>query len=279
MPIYNLNGSLVDSDKAAVPACDSGFLYGIGLFETIRVVNRSPFALDDHLDRLMASCEKLDIHCPLTRAQITDSISQTLKANNLSDARVRLTLSRGDISKEDSDSTILITTAPFIPYPDELYKKGAGVILTDYRHNTADPLAGHKTTSYFSRLVVLKEAQKKRTAEALWFTHDGILAEGCVSNVFVVKDSVIYTPRLDTPVLPGIARKHIFKLANEIDINCTEKDLTITDLLGADEVFLTNVVMLALPVIAVEAHTVGDGKPGKITKKIIENFRKLVNSH
>jgi branched-subunit amino acid aminotransferase/4-amino-4-deoxychorismate lyase len=142
-----------------------------------------------------------------------------------------------------------------------------------------DPTCGHKTTSYLSRMLALRQSHEKKAAEALWFTIGNRLAEGCISNVFLVKDSRIYTPTLNTPVLPGIARKTVCELAIAEKIEIVEKDLTINDLLSADEVFITNVIMQVMPVIGVEKHSVGDGKPGTMTKKIRDYYDEFVKKH
>ena len=265
-----LNGKIVDSENAQVSASDSGFLFGMGLFETMRCVNGKVFGLDFHLDRLFESIKALGIKNVCERDFIIDAIDKTLKANNLADARMRLTLTNGPVSLEENKTpTLLITATEFQPYPPEYYENGVGVIITDCRQNPTDPTAGHKTTAIFSRLHVLDQARQKRASEALWFTMDNILAEGCISNVFLVKDGSLYTPRLETPVLPGVMRQTVCRIARDSGIEVVEKDLTIQDLLAADEIFMTNVIMLILPVIQVEAHTVGDGKPGKITEKLL----------
>ena len=128
-------------------------------------------------------------------------------------------------------------------------------------------------------MLALKQAHEKAAAEALWFTIDGQLAEGCVSNVFLVKDSKLFTPRTNTPVLPGIARKTVCELAIENKIELVEKDLTIDDLLGADEVFITNVIMQVMPVVGIEKHNVGEGKPGAVTKKIQDYYDEFVKNN
>ena len=109
----------------------------------------------------------------------------------------------------------------------------------------------------------------------MWFTHGGLLAEGCISNVFLIKGGTLRTPRLQTPIMPGVARWHVLTLAGEMGIAGTEEDLTIDDLLAADEVFVTNVIMLVLPVVGVEAHTVGDGRPGPITRRLSQRLREI----
>jgi len=273
-----LNDKIIDDAEAHLSVSDSGFLYGMGLFETMRCTGGKVFALDDHLSRLSNSAKELAINNPYIKEYVADAIEQTLEANNLTDARLRLTLTNGPMAEgNEGKATLLITATRFEPYPAEYYQKGAGVVLTEFRQNGADPTMRHKTTNFFSRLLALNIAHKKKAAEALWFTTDNRLAEGCVSNVFLVKDSALYTPTLDTPVLPGIMRKTVCEIAKAESIKLVEKDLTIKDLLAADEVFLTNVIMLILPVVAVEAHTVGNDKVGPMTKKLMKYLEKVVS--
>ncbi len=274
-----LNDRLVDIDKAGVSVTDSGFLYGAGLFETMRSCNGVVFSLKDHLDRLSFSAGALSIKT-YDRKYIIDAIYKVLKANKLTDARLRLTITGGPMSEseEKRKPTLLIAATKLQPYPAEYYKKGVLVVLCPFRQNTAEPIYGHKTTSYFSRMLGLQLAHQKRAAEALWFTVDNRLAEGCISNVFLVKDSALCTPPIETPVLAGVARKTVCQIAFKNSIELVEKNLYISDVLEADEIFLTNVIMQIMPVRAVEKHTVGDGKPGPETKKLQKYFDDVIKS-
>jgi branched-chain amino acid aminotransferase len=273
-----LNDGLIDIDKAGVSVTDSGLLYGAGLFETMRSRNGIVFRLQDHLDRLFLSAAALSITLPCDKPSIEKAIDQVLEANQLKDARLRLTLTSGPLaeSEDQRKATLLITAAQFRPYLADYYRTGVLVVLCPFRQNQTDPTCGHKTTSYYPRLLALNLARQRRATEALWFTTDNRLAEGCVSNVFLVKNSVLYTPPTQTPVLPGIARKAILQIAQEQSLETVEKDLFISDLLEADEVFLTNVVMEALPVIHVEKHTVGNGEVGPITQRLREAFLQMI---
>jgi len=275
-----LNDQLVDVNKACISVTDSGFLYGAGLFETMRSYNGVVFALKDHLDRLFFSARTLSINLAYDRKYITDVIYKVLQANKLTDARLRLTLTNGPMSQSDEQRkpTLLITAAKLQPYPAEYYKKGVLVVLCPFRQNAGEPTCGHKTTSYFSRMIALNRAHQKRAAEALWFTTNNRLAEGCISNVFLVKDSVLHTPPIETPVLAGIARKTVCQIALKNSIKLVEKDLSIDDVLAADEIFLTNVIMQIMPVTAVEKHTVSNGKVGTMTKRLQKSFDEFVES-
>jgi branched-chain amino acid aminotransferase len=163
-------------------------------------------------------------------------------------------------------------------YSEDYYKNGIRVILCPYRQNPSDPLTGHKSTSYFPRMLALRLAHRSHAAEALWFTPDGGLAEGCVSNVFLVKHGTLLTPPLDTPVLPGIARKAVATIAGEQSLTLSEQRLTIDDLLGADEVFLTNVIMKVLSVTGIEKHTVGEGKVGPVSRRLLTAFDESIKN-
>lgn len=275
-----LNDKLVEVSRAKVSVTDAGLLYGMGLFETMRSYNCVVFALSEHLDRLFASAKALSVNMAYDKKSISQAVYRTLEANKLSDARIRLTLTSGPMSAPDDkpQPTLLITAAQFKPYPANYYQKGVMVVLSPYKQNPAEPLYGHKTISYLSRMLALELAHKSRAAEALWFTTDNRLAEGCISNVFVVKDSALYTPSIKTPVLPGIARKTVLKIAAENSIRADEKDLNINELLDADEVFITNVIMQVIPVVKIEKHDVGTGAIGPVTRELQRLFVKYVET-
>ncbi len=273
-----LNGQIVSADKATVAITDSSYLYGIGLFETMRAVEGTVFRLADHLQRLNRSAETLAIANSYSDEQIRQAVDEVLTANKLSDARLRLQVSNGPIGADGTAATnLLVTATEFTPYPAEYYEKGIRVSLTDFRQNPKDPFCGHKTTCFGPRLTALKQAHEKLATESLWFTTENFLAEGSVSNVFLVKDGELFTPPVQTPVLPGIARKTVIEIAEAENIPCHEQPLQVGDLLAADEVFLTNVIMEVLPVTAIEAHTVADSKPGKLTKKNAEKYKEALN--
>ena len=269
-----LNGQIVSAAKAQVAVTDSSYLYGIGLFETMRATGGTVFRLADHLQRLNSSAEALAIANSYSDEQITQAVDEVLTANKFTDARLRLQVSNGPIGTDGTAATnLLVTAAEFTPYPEEYYEKGIRVALTYFRQNPTDPFCGHKTTCYGPRLTALKNAHEKLATESLWFTTENYLAEGSISNVFLVKDGQLFTPTIQTPVLPGIARKTVIEIAEQENIPCHEQPLQVGDLLGADEVFLTNVIMEVMPVTYVEAHTVAEGKPGEITKSIAKKYQ------
>lgn len=275
-----LNDRLVNTDEASISAHDAGFLHGVGLFETMRSYKGTVFRLEDHIDRLLGSAQALQIPLSQTRSEMIMAVMSVMDANHLREARLRLTASRGSLRQVGPDSTpmstLLVTGTPLEPYPPELYAKGMTAAITDYKQNPFDPTAGHKTTNYLPRLLALQQAKAKGAGEALWFTTSNYLAEGSISNVFIVFDGKLLTPPLTTPVLPGIARKVVMELAQQHHIKCLEQPLVIKELLGASEVFITNSIMELMPVCRVERHSVGDERPGPIYKQLHDLYRQTV---
>ena len=271
-----LNDGLVDISRATVDVSNPAFLHGVGLFETLRTYDGRPFRLEQHVERLRASAERLHIRFGEVIERIPSAVIELMKANRLKNARIRFTVAPPGAQEEDGEPTLLVVGQETAGYPPELYERGMTVCICDeYRQSRQDPLAGHKTTSYFSRLLALRDAQDKECGEALWFTPDNLLAEGCISNVFLVKGGRLRTPPLDTPVLPGITRAAVIELAGSHDIGVEEGPCTISDLLGADEVLLTNAIMELMPVTRVERRAIGEEKPGPITRRMSEAYSKL----
>ena len=275
-----LNGEIIPASQAKLSVFDGGFLHGAGLFETMRAYAGSVYRLDEHLDRLLKSAKELAI--PVTRDDkdsLHKAVAETLQANELSEARLRLTVTRGDLHSDPDEQkvgTILITASPLQPYPAEFYKKGMTAVLADSKVSSSDPIARHKSINYLSRLLVLRKAQRLKAGEALWFTELNHLAEGCISNVFLVKDSKLLTPPLAEPILPGITRATVLELARAEKIAVSEQTLTIDDLLGAEEVFLTNSIMEIMPVCRIEKHAVANDRPGPITKQLAQLYQQDV---
>ena len=275
-----LNGQFVPEADATVSVYDGGWLHGAGLFETMRAQNGKVFRIESHIDRLKRSAAK--ILKPVERRDLPARVDflELLNRNDLSSARVRLTVSAGSLLSEHEVEaqalTVCVTAAPLPSATAKLYEKGIQVAICNFRQSPSDPIAGHKTTAYLPRLLSLREARKARCMEAIWFTTQNRLAEGSISNVFVVRDGMLKTPSIDTPVLPGIARSVVLGLAGNERIGTEEVYLTIDDLLDADEVFLTNSIMQIVPVIRVEKQEIGPGTVGPITDRLRDAYRELV---
>lgn len=292
-----LNGSFVDEAQAAVSIRDTGLLHAAGVFTTMRSSAGRVFRLDAHLARLRASCEVLFVPLLPKDAVLREAIDELLRRNELADARLRLTVTRGAASQDPIHGlrltpNVLLTAAPLEPYPPEYYAKGMTVVLLDdQKLNPYDVQAGHKTLNYFSRLTALRSANQRQAGEALWFNVHNHLQSGSISNVFLVKDGVLITPPTNeelrdksvaaatayprSAVLPGVTRAVVLELARRSGVDVQLRSSDIDDILAADEVFLTNSIMHIMPACRIERHPVGDDKPGPLTLQLAESLRAL----
>lgn len=272
-----LNGEYVRAESASVSAFDGGFLHGAGLFETMRAENERVFQLERHIARLRHSAGQLLIPIERTTLPQAEQFSELLARNDLTDGRIRLTVTAGEMKGTGEDDTPQLTVcasaSPLSDYPAQLYEQGVTVILSKYRQSPHDPIAGHKTTSYLPRLLGLREARQARCTEAIWFTTHNHLAEGSISNLFLVRNEKLRTPPLDTPILGGLARGRVIELAKDLKIDVAECVLSIDDLLDADEVFLTNSIMQVMPVVRVEKKDIADARVGKMTGLLLQAYR------
>jgi len=279
-PVVYLNGTFVAENEARLSVFDGGWLHGAGLFETMRAVNGRVFRLESHLDRLRRSAQKL-LH-PIGRDELpsNDDVTSLLERNQQRAARIRLTVSAGSMRGLDEEAplrpTVCMTTAPLAAYASSFYERGIQVVVSPYKQSADDPTVGHKTTGFLPRLLGLRQAQRAGCVEALWFTTGHQLAEGSISNVFLVADGVLKTPELSTPVLPGITREIVLHLAGKMNLEARQGPLTVHDVLDADECFLTNTIMGIMPVIRVERQDIAEGKVGPVTKRVREAYGKLV---
>ena len=280
-PMLYINGEFVTEPDAKISVYNGGWLHGAGLFETMRAENGKVFRLESHIGRLRRSAETLLSPIPREELPDHDSLADLLRRNALRSARIRLTVTAGSMrdggDPQRKNLIVCAAASALGGYDAKLYEDGVGVLIARYQQSPTDPLAGHKTTAYLARLIALRDAHAGKCAEALWFTTENRLAEGSISNVFIVRDGVIATPPLDTPVLPGIARAIVLEtLAPRAELKTDERIITIDDLLDADEVFLTNSIMQVLPVVRIEKREIGEGRVGPVAKRLFEAYRDLV---
>jgi len=274
-------GEILPMAEARVSALDAGLLLGAGLFETLRTYGGRPFRLGAHLERLRASGEALRILVRETDDAIAGIVDRLVRANEVPDARVRLTATRGPLEGPLDDdagppATLLVTAGPMTPYPAAFYEQGATVVVSDIRVNEHDPRTYHKTTNYLASLLALREARRGRAAEAIRFNTRNRLAEGAVSNVFVVAGGRLLTPPVEDGLLAGVTRATVLEVAEDLGVPAEQRSLSVHDLLDADEVFLTNAIMEVLPVARVEARAIGSGVPGPVAQRLAEGYRALV---
>jgi len=275
-----LNGRIVPAAEASVGVWDAGFLHGASTFTTMLARGGEPpgkvFRLPRHLARLLDTVELLGMSTDATAESLTIAVGRTLEANALADARVRVTLTPGSV-RGDGGPTTLVTAQPLGEQPSEWYERGISVVVSSLQQQRGSVIHGYKTGCYLPRMLARQEAAAKGAAEALWFTTDQRLAEACFTNVFLVLDGTVRTPPLDTPVLPGIVREAVIELCGELEIDCdAEGQLTVHEMLAADEAFLTGSISGVRPVVRIERHDVGDAKPGPVTRRLMAAYDQLV---
>ena len=279
--IVYLNGSLLPLNEARISPVDYGFLFGFGLFETMRAYDGKIFRLDKHLNRLARSTETLGL--PAATLDIGKAVTDTLQANNLSNARIRVTVSAGEggIVPDPAgctSPTVLITAGPYQPYPEQTYEKGFKAVISSIRRNSQSPLSRLKSMNYLENLLAKREAKTAGADEALFLNERDLVAEAAMSNIFIVSGGMLKTPRVENGILPGITREIILELAPKLGIEAVEQDIWLGDILEAEEAFLTNSVMEVMPLVKVARNRIGSGKPGPVTRKLRQAYRGLVRS-
>jgi branched-subunit amino acid aminotransferase/4-amino-4-deoxychorismate lyase len=280
-----LNGKMVPQDQALINVQDAGLQHGVGLFETMAVHYGNVYRLYPHLDRLRESAQALGLFRELNLTALVDAVNRTIDTNQLQRARIRLTLTPGPVSllkpaAPDAavpEGTILIVPGPPTVYDPAYFEEGIKVLVAPAMANPMDPTHGHKTLNYWQRLRTLRQAATLGAGEAIWLNVTNHLASGCISNVFVVKDGRVITPiakgeevqgALPAPVLPGITRAAVVELAEKLGLRVEKRMVSVSELIEADEVFLTNSSWDILPVTSVEAKQVGTGKVGPVTGEL-----------
>jgi branched-chain amino acid aminotransferase len=281
MLVY-VNGHFVPKDKASISVFDHGFLYGDGIYETLRAYSGKLFLLSKHLSRLKRSAEAISLTLPLSLDKIAEALYETLNVNKLTEAYVRIHVSRGrgEIGLDPAlchAPTMIIVTQPFKDYPAEFYEKGVVVSVVATRRN--HPLALNpviKSTNFLNNIMAKIESLKAGAYEGIMLNWEGYVAEGTISNIFTVKHGVLYTPDLETGILEGVTRDLVLHLARKDRIPAREIKLRPHDLSGADECFITNTTVEVLPVTRVDDAVIGDGKPGPVTAALREAYKREV---
>ena len=274
-----LDGKIIPLRDAAVSATDYGFLFGYGLFETMRTYGGSVFRLERHLSRLYACGVKLGI--PIDTDGCKKAVERVLQANGLRDARVRLTASigAGSLAPDPASCgkpTILVTAMPYVPYSQEAYEKGFCAVVSSIRRNSQSPIPAMKTANYLESLLARREAHAAGADDALLLNERGQLAEASASNVFLVSKGVAKTPRVSCGILPGITREAVLELGLQLSLKIAEEDIRLDEIHTADEAFLTNSLIEVMPLTAVSGKKLGSGNPGAITRQLMSAYKALV---
>lgn len=287
--IMMMNGALFHKDDANVSVFDHGFMYGIGLFETFRTYEGKPFLLEQHMERLEAGCNILGIAWKRDDKQIELDIQQLLVHNGWNDAYIRYTVTAGPdqlglpVNNYDKPN-VLIYVKPLPQTPPSLYEKGKPLQKLRTVRNTPETPVRLKSLHFMNNIIAKRELSQYPwavSAEGLLLTAQGFLSEGTVSNLFFVKAGVLYTPAVETGILPGITRKMVLQLCRSLQVQTHEGWYTWDDLLQADEIFLTNSIQEIVPVTCLfgaegESYKISNGKAGTYTVRIMNEYRKLI---
>ncbi|MGE0704639.1 MAG: aminotransferase class IV [Vicinamibacterales bacterium] len=286
MPTFvNINGTLFDKQHAAISVFDHGFLYGEGIYETLRTYHGQPFLFERHMRRLRQSASMMSLTVPISDGAIAARALETMKAAGLggpagSEAYLRILVTRGvgDISYDPAscpEPSIVMIAKEQIDPPADAYRKGVKVVLVSVVRNhpgTVNPLI--KSNNLLNNALGMQEAMRAHAFEGVMRNYRGELAECTTANIFVVRDGAALTPPLDAGLLAGITREFLFEVGDEIGVPVREQTLRDEDLFGADEAFLTSTTREIVPIVTVDDRTIGAGTPGTVTRKLLDAFRR-----
>lgn len=279
--IASVNGRLIPAGRAAVSIFDRGLLYGDGIFETIRVYHGRLFRFDDHFRRLERSAHAIVLRMPYGKPWFHRQITALLAANRLTDALIRLTVTRGIgppglEPPRKARPTVIIVARPFASYPAARYRRGLRVTIADIRRAPPSASPPHaKHLNYMVNILAKQEAARRRADDALLLSSSGHLCEGTASNLFFVRAGLLYTPSRATGLLEGITRRVILQQARRLRIPVRQGLFLPRALYQADEAFLTNTSYEVMPVVRVDGRQIGRGTPGPITQQLHRAFEAL----
>ena len=277
-----INDRKVRETEAFVPIFDRGFLYGDGVFETLRVYNGKVFRVDAHLVRLFNNLKRLEISSPFASPEIRQNILQLICDNGVRDGFVRLLITRGTsdfglATLTAHDPLLVIYAHNHAPPSPERYKKGIAVVVSRVRSNAQSEMEITKTICRVHHVLAKMEAEKAGVDDAVMLNTDGHLAEGTTSNLFLVKNGAVLTPPVSDGLLPGITRAGIREVSDSLDVPFKEQQLKPEQLFDADEAFLSSTLIELMPIVTVDGKKIGNGKPGPVTQRLHVAFQKLVS--
>lgn len=281
-PIIYLNGRFVPRSSATVSVFDHGLLYGDGVFEGIRAYNGIVFQLSAHIERLYNSAKYIQLRIPLDRDEMEEVILETLRKNELRDAYIRVVVTRGvgDLGIDPSlckEPTVFVIAEPMKSMLGPREPKVIRVIISSIRRDSVDATSHEvKSLNYLNSILAKIEANNAGVDDAIILDQRGFVSEASVTNVFIVKDGKISTPGPSSGILHGVTRRRIIKLCIDLGFEVAEKDITPFELLSADEVFLTGTKSEIQAVGYINGRKIGAGVAGPITKKLFQEFSKIV---
>jgi len=280
LKIY-IDGKFYNKEDAKVSVFDHGLLYGDGVFEGIRAYDALIFKCKEHIDRLYQSAHAIMLDIPMTREDMTEAVKKTLRENEMKEAYIRLVVTRGigDLGldpRKCAKPTVFIITDKIKLYPQELYEKGLEIVTISTQRNIHESVNPQiKSLNYLNNILAKVEAINAGVEEAVMLNSEGYVSECTGDNIFIVKDGALLTPPVHSGVLRGVTRGAVIDIAHLKEIPMREEVLTRYDLFNADEMFLTGTAAEIIPVVKLDRRKIGDGKPGKMTNKLIAEFHKL----
>ena len=283
MKVY-LNGTFVDEAQAKVSVFDHGLLYGDGVFEGIRSYDGLIFKLREHIDRLFESAHTIMLKIPMSQEALIGVVKQSLRVNKLTDAYIRLVVTRGEGDlgldpRKCKRPTVFVIADKIQLYPKKLYDQGLALITVATQRNVPEALNPQiKSLNYLNNILAKIEAINAGYEEAIMLSHSGYVTECTGENIFLVKGKQLLTPPPYIGVLRGITRQTVMTLGARQHLDVREELVTRHDLFNADEVFLTGTAAEIVPVVKIDGRVIGAGKPGPVTKKLQQGFRQLTKS-
>jgi branched-chain amino acid aminotransferase len=287
--IVNVNGKVSDQEHAVVSVFDHGFLYGEGVYETLRTYNGQAFLFDRHMRRLRNSAQMLALSVPLSDAEIDARFRETVNAAGLGgstdqEAYIRILVTRGigEMTYDPAacpNPSVVVIVKPNVAPPREAFERGVKACLVGIvrnHPNTVNPMI--KSNNLLNNALAMQEAFKRGGFEGIMRNYRGELAECTQSNFFIVKNGAALTPPIDAGLLPGITREFLFEVGDQLGISVREQVLRDNDLFAADEAFLTSTTREVVPIVTVDDRKIGSGTPGPITRALLDGFRKQADA-
>ena len=277
----NINGTLFDKEDAKISVYDHGLLYGDGVFEGMRSYGGRVFRMDQHLCRLWESAKAICLEIPSRPEELAEAVNGTLRANQIDDGYIRLIVTRGagtlglDPNRTSNPQVIIIVDHMTL-YPDEFYENGLKLVTVSTIRNHPSALNPRiKSLNYLNNILAKIEGLEAGCVEALMLNHEGEVAECTGDNIFLVRDGALYTPPVGAGILKGITREAVIEIAESIAVRVRQEPLIRQDVYDAQECFLTGSAAEIVPVVQVDDCTIGDGKPGSVTRKLSEKFHQM----
>jgi len=280
----SVNGEIAPADQARISVLDNGFTFGDGVYETLRTYGGRPFHLDRHLERLRASARMLDFAIPAADDALAADLDRLLKRAANPESYIRIIVSRGvgEISyrfDRIKGPTIVMAARAYEPFAETQYRDGIPVIIASIRRNSPQALdPAMKSCNLINNILAVREAQASKAAEPLMLNERGDVAEGASANVFIVSGGALVTPPLDAGILPGVTRALVLELARTLEVEAREQPVPVRTLFAADEAFITSTLKEVMPIATVDGRPIGSGRPGPVTMRILDAYRRYARA-